>query len=41
MTEHLQIMSGIIRDLKATGNEIYEGGQVLNVIRVLPVESQH
>ena len=34
-------MSGIIRDLKAAGKEIFEGEQVLNVIRVLPVESQH
>ena len=41
MTEHLRIMSGIIRDLKAAGKEISEGEQVLNVIRALPVESQH
>ena len=41
MTEHLRIMSGIIRDLKVADKEISEGEQVLNVIRALPVESQH
>ena len=38
MTEHLRIMS-VICDLKAAGKEIFEGEQVLNVIRALPVES--
>lgn len=41
MTEHLRIMSGVIRDLKAAGKEISEGEQVLNVIKALPIESQH
>lgn len=36
--EHLRIMSGIIRDLKAAGKDISEGEQVLNVIRALPDE---
>ena len=38
MAEHLQIMSGIIRDLKAAGKEIFEGERVLNVIRAPPEE---
>ena len=40
MTEHLRIMSGIIRDLKAAGKEISKGEQVLNLIWALPIESQ-
>jgi len=34
-------MSGIIRDLKAVGKEIYEGEQALNVIRGLRDEPKH
>ena len=41
MAEHLQVMNGIIHGFKAAGKEISKGEQVLNVIRVLPVESEH
>ena len=34
-------MSGIIRDLKAAGKDIYEGEQVLNVIWALADEPQY
>ena len=41
VVEHLRIMSGIVRDLKAAGKDISEGEQVLNVIRALPDEPLH
>ena len=41
MIEHLRIIGGIIRDLKAVGKEIFEGEQVLNVIRALPDKLKH
>jgi len=40
-TEHLRIMGGIICDLKAIGKDIFEGEQVLNVIRALPDKPEH
>jgi len=41
VVEHLRIMSDIIRDLKATGKDISEGEQVLNVIQALLDEPRH
>jgi len=41
VVEHLRIMSGIVRDLKAVGQDIFEGEQVLNVIRALSDEPPH
>ena len=41
VVEHLRIMSGIVRDLKAAGKDISEGEQVLNVIRALPDAPPH
>jgi len=41
MAEHLRIMGGIIRDLKAVGKEISEGEQVLNVIRAVQDKREH
>jgi len=34
-------MGGIIRDLKAVGEDISEGEQILNVIRALPDKTEH
>ena len=36
MTEQMRTLSGIVRDLKATGQDIPEDEQALNVIRALP-----
>jgi len=36
ISEHLRIMSAMVRDLRAAGEEISEEEQVLNVIRALP-----
>jgi len=36
MTEQLRTLSGIVRDLRATGQDIPEDEQALNVIRALP-----
>ena len=36
MTEQLRTLSGIVRDLKAPGQDIPEDEQALNVIRALP-----
>ena len=36
MTEHLRMMSGMIRDLKAAGNVLTDEQQVQDVIRSLP-----
>ena len=41
MVDHLRMMSGIVRDLKAAGKDISEGEQVLNVIRALLDEPPH
>jgi len=41
MVEHLLIMGGIIRDLKAIDKEISEGEQVLNAIQALPDKFEH
>ena len=41
MVEHLRIIGGIIRDLKAVGKEIFEGEQVLNVIRAPTNKLKH
>jgi len=41
MAEHLQISSAMICDLKATGKEVSEREQVVNMIRVLPDELEH
>ena len=41
MAEHLRIMCGVIYDLKVVGKEIYEGEQVLNVIRALLDKPEH
>ena len=41
IAEYLQIMGGIIRNLKAIGKDIFEGKQVLNMIRALLDKLDH
>ena len=36
IAEHLRTMSALIRDLKATGNNLFDEQQVIAVIRSLP-----
>lgn len=41
MAEHLRIMSAMICDLNATGKDVFEEEQVLNVIWAIRDESEH
>jgi len=38
ISEHLQIMSGMVRDFKAIGLDVYQKEQVLNMIRLSPMK---